>query len=119
MKVFPGQRRIAANVLKAGLRRAKFDKKKLAEIKEAITREDIRKLIKEGAIYKIQKHGITKYRARKIKIQKSKGRRKGKGSRKGSKNSRLKRKRAWILSVRVQRKFLKELKEKKIIPSET
>ncbi len=118
MKVFTAQRRLAADILKAGSTRVKFDPAKMSDIKEAITREDVKKLIKNGAIYKIQKQGISQYRARKIKIQKSKGRQKGAGSRKGSPFSRLGRKRAWILRVRVQRRFLKDLKQKKLVSSQ-
>ena len=51
----------------------------------------------------------------KLKLQKRKGNKTGPGSRKGKKTSRLPRKTAWILKIRVQRKFLSELKEKKLV----
>ena len=47
--------------------------------------------------------------------QKKKGRQSGRGSRKGKKNSKLGKKARWISRIRVQRSFLKELKDKPII----
>jgi large subunit ribosomal protein L19e len=109
------QRRIAAQILKAGKNRIVFDTEKLSEIKEAITRADIRSLISEKIIKAKPLRGPSRFRARKIKIQKSKGRRKGPGSRKGAKNSRITSKRRWILKVRIQRRFIKLLRDKKVI----
>ncbi|MBI2672481.1 50S ribosomal protein L19e [Candidatus Woesearchaeota archaeon] len=113
------QKRIAAKVLKCGLDRVKFDVARLNEIKEAITKSDIRRLIGMGAISLKQKHGISSYRANKIRLQKRKGKRKGPGSRKGTRHARLTRKRRWIQKVRVQRGFLRLLKEKKLITTQT
>lgn len=109
------QKRIAATLLKVGIRRVLFDKEKLKEIKEAITKEDIRNLIKEKVITKKPEIGISSFRSKKNKLQKSKGRRKGKGSREGRRKARLPRKKAWMLKIRTQRKLLKLLKEKKLI----
>lgn len=113
------QKRIAANLLKVGVNRVKFDETKLKEIKEALTKEDIRGLIKEKTITAKPKKGISSFRSKKLKTQKRKGRRKGKGSRKGRRTARLSRKRAWISKVRTQRKFIKSLKEKKLIIPKT
>ena len=44
------QKRIAAEILKCGENRVYFDPYLMDEIKMAITREDIRNLIKEGII---------------------------------------------------------------------
>ncbi|MDH3382375.1 MAG: hypothetical protein OEL54_06685, partial [Flavobacteriaceae bacterium] len=76
-------------------------------------------LISEGVIKKKPFQNTSRVRARKIKIQKSKGRRKGRGKRKGKKTARLPKKNAWIERMRTQRGFLKELKEKGIITSLT
>ena len=43
--------------------------------------------------------------------QKSKGKRKGPGSRKGGPHSRLTKKERWTIKVRAQRKLLKELRD--------
>ena len=113
------QKRIAADILKAGQNRVWFDNARLNEIKEAITKADIRKLINDGAIKAKQKKGISSFRTNKLRLQKRKGRRKGPGSRKGTKTARTPRKRAWITKVRGQRSFIKLLKIKKLVAPET
>ena len=85
------------------------------EIKESITKADIRGLIKDKAITIKQKKGVSRARANKIKTQKSKGRRKGAGRLKGKKTSRTPKKETWMNKIRIQRALLKELKEKKKI----
>ena len=106
------QRRLAADLLNAGESRIVFRPDKLKEISEAITREDIRSLIKKKYITVKAKKGVSRARAKKLHEQRKKGRRKGPGSRKGSKNSRYPKKRRWINKIRPQRRFLKLLKEK-------
>ena len=55
---------------------------------------------------------------RKTRIQKSKGKRKGFGSRKGKKTARgLAPKRVWINKIRLQRDYIKSLRNSKIITS--
>lgn len=109
------QRRIAAALLKCGVHRVWFDKNRLLEIKESITKADIRKLINDLAIQKRPENAISGFRRRKRLIQLRKGRQAGPGSRKGKKTARLTPKKAWMLKVRIQRKFLRELRDKKII----
>ena len=109
------QRRLAAQVLGVGINRVWFDKFKLPEIKEAITKVDIKNLISKGLIKARLIKGISKFRVRKIKLQKRKGRRKGVGSKKGTKGARVPKKRFWITKVRLQRSFIKKLKLKKRI----
>jgi len=109
------QKRMAASILKAGKNRIIFDNSKLNEIKEAITKRDIRNLINSGVIKLDQKHGFSSFRINKLRAQKRKGKRKGLGSRKGKKTARLGRKKKWMIKVRVQRKFLKYLKQNKLI----
>lgn len=111
------QRRIAANLLKVGTNKVKFDEDKLNDIKEALTKEDIRGLIKEKAITAKPEKGISSFRFRKLRAQKKKGRRREEGSREGRRKARLPRKRAWILKVRTQRKFAKSLRKKELITS--
>lgn len=113
------QKRLAGGVMKCSPHRVRFDTQRLSDIKEAITKTDIKSLIGEGAIIKKPVKGISKVRSRKIKIQKQKGRQKGRGSKKGSRKSRLSQKNAWIKRVRIQREFLAVLKDKKHISSKT
>ncbi|MBI4153969.1 50S ribosomal protein L19e [Candidatus Woesearchaeota archaeon] len=116
---FDLQRRLAASVLKSGLLKVRFDPERLADVQEAITRADIKRLIHDGIITARPDTGISKFRARKIKAQKSKGRRKGDGSRKGSSGARLGRKEDWMQRVRAQREFIRELKSKGLIEKKT
>jgi len=109
------QKRLAADVMNCSEKRIALDKSRLEDIKEAITKIDIRSLINEGAIKKKPIKGNSRVRARKISIQKRKGKRKGPGSRKGKKTARLSKKKAWINKIRKQRKFLKRLRDKELI----
>lgn len=111
------QRRLAADILKCGRNRIKFDPEKTEEIKEAITKSDIRALIGNGAITKRRTLNTSRFWARKIKGQKRFGRQKGPGSRKGRKTARLNPKRRWINNIRLQRKFIKLMRDKNTITS--
>lgn len=111
------QKRLAGKVLKCSPNRIRLDTSRLSDIKEAITKSDIKSLIGEGAIIKKPVKGISRVRARKIKLQKKKGRKKGIGSKKGPRKARLPKKAAWIKRVRAQRNFLNVLKEKNLISS--
>ena len=109
------QRRIAADVLKCGPRRVWFDEDSLEEIKDSITKQDIRALIIEGVIREKPIKGVSRGKSRINKQQKAKGLRKGHGSRKGKKTARLNKKEKWMNKIRIQRRFLKELRDKVII----
>ena len=111
------QKKLAADILKCSKKKVSLDTSRLEDIKESITKADIRSLISEGAIKKKASNAISRVRARKIALQKRKGRRKGPGRRKGKKTARLSKKRSWINRIRTQREFLKQLKEKSIITS--
>lgn len=105
------QKRLAADVLKCSPKKIRIDFSRAEDIKEAITKKDIRGLVKEKAIVKKKVQESSRSRARKIKKQKSKGKRKGPGSKKGSPHSRLTKKARWAIKVRAQRKLLKELRD--------
>jgi large subunit ribosomal protein L19e len=109
------QKRLAAQISKCSESNIWLDSNRLDEIKEAITKADIKSLIKDKAIRSKKPKHTSKFRIRKIKIQKSKGRRSGSGSIKGSKGARLGKKEVWVNHIRVQRSFLKKLKDKKVI----
>lgn len=113
------QKRLAGQILKTSKKRIRIDPARLADVKEVITGADIRKLIKEGAIIAKPVKSISRGRARKIKEQKRRGRRKGYGSRKGKASARLRDKTDWMNKIRIQRDFLKELKNKGIIIKRT
>ncbi|MAE42842.1 50S ribosomal protein L19e [Candidatus Woesearchaeota archaeon] len=109
------QKRLAAQILKSSESNIWLDSNRLDEIKEAITKADVKSLIKDKAIKAKKIRNTSKYRIRKNQIQKNKGRRRGPGSRKGSLNSRISKKRRWINHIRVQREFLQNLRDKEVI----
>lgn len=113
------QKRLAASIAGCSEKRIKFDNDRLDEIKEAITKVDVRSLIKDKAIVVGKKKKASRFRARKKKRQKIKGRQKGYGRRKGKKTARLSNKENWINKSRLQRKFLRFLRDKKIISKPT
>lgn len=109
--------KVASRILKVGANKVWVDPENLKRFDEAITAEDIRKLIDEGVIRKKEKRGQSRARAKKLAEQKKRGRRKGRGSRKGKKTARGNGKRSWILKIRALRKELKSWKDsKKISP---
>lgn len=106
------QRRLAARILKVGEGRVWIDPTRASDVASAISREDIRRLIKQGVIKAKPKRGISRARARERTLKRKKGRRRGVGSRKGAAKARLPKKEAWIRTVRPLRALLEELKEK-------
>lgn len=113
------QKRLAGQILKCSPKRIVFDQSRITDIKESITKSDIRGLIKDKAIIRLQKDGISRVRARKIRRQKQRGKRRGSGSRKGTRNARNNSKRVWINQIRLLRDILKQLKDKKLIETST
>ncbi len=109
------QKKLAARLLKVGKRRIVFDSAKLTEIKEAITKKDLRALIAGKSVKLKPLKSHSRSRTRKVIIQRRKGRRKSKGSKKGSKYAKITRKRQWMDRIRTQRKFIKSLKSKNLI----
>lgn len=105
------QRKLGAQVLKCAPEKVLFDTERLSEIKEAITKADIKSLVGTGALSIRHSPGSSRVRARKILKQKVKGLRKGHGSRKGRATARLGKKTTWINKIRKQRALLKRLRE--------
>lgn len=111
------QKQIAAKIMKCGTSRVRIRAGK--EVEEALTREDVRNLIRKGHVWKVQKKGTSKFNVKKIVKQKKRGRMKGHGSRKGTAGARKKRKQIWMDTVRPLRRLLKELKESGSITNQT
>lgn len=113
------QKRMVADMLGIGLERVKLDASRASDIKEAITKADLRALIKDNAIKILPKRGTSRVRVRKILKQKRRGRRSGRGSKKGKQRAIVSKKRAWINKIRIQRNFIKEIRDKKLISTKT
>ena len=111
------QKRMAAQILskkegrEVGIHRVWIHPDYLEEVTSAVQKDDVRQLIEEGIIKAKPIVGISRARARKAAMQKSKGRRKGQGSRKGTFNARAPKKERWMRIIRSQRKMLKEFRE--------
>ena len=108
------KKRLAAQLLKVGINRVRIDPERVQDVEDAVTKEDIRRLIKEGAIWAAPVKGTSTARK---KMRKRKGR--GPGSKKGTKGARMGKKERWIRQVRALRRYLKKLKEKRAITNET
>lgn len=113
------QRRLAAEVLDIGVHRVWLDPEASKDLKAALTREDIRKLIEEGKISERDIKGISRGRARKLDEARAYGHRKGHGSRSGAKGARRPKKEMWMKKIRALRKRLRELKDNKKIDAST
>ena len=111
MSDLANQKRIAAAVLKCGVNRVWFDPERLNDIENAISREDLRGLVTEGAIKARQKKGVSRGRARAKIAKRSYGHCKGPGRRKGAAGARNSSKRAWIQKIRAIRKALISLRD--------
>ena len=108
---------IMARIMKCGVTRVWINPERIKDAEEAITGQDIRRLINDGVIKKLPKRGLSSFRKNKIRLQKKKGRRKGQGTRKG--HSTIRKKKNWVKRIRVLRRVLKELKQKERINNKT
>ncbi|MGQ9514535.1 MAG: 50S ribosomal protein L19e [Thermoproteota archaeon] len=110
-------KRMAATILKIGESRVWIDPTRVEDVQSAITREDVKRLIRDGTIKSKSKEVPSRGRTR-IRLEEKKlGRHRGHGSRKGPKKARSSTKRQWITRVRAQRAFLDELRERRMIES--
>ena len=100
------KKRMAADVLKVGKKRVKFDPESTEDIFDAITRESIRGLASSGSISVKPKKGISRGRARKRRVSLKK-RGVGAGSKEGAKGARRGKKTIWINKVRSLRGRIK------------
>jgi len=97
-------RRLAADILKVGKSRIWIDPERLEEVENAITRADVRRLIKSGVVKKRPASTPSRGRTR------ARSRRRGPGSRKGARLPVT-----WVERVRAQRRLLRELRDRKVI----
>jgi large subunit ribosomal protein L19e len=99
------KKKLAAKALNVGTGRIKFDESRLDEIKEAITKQDIRDLHAEGAIKLREIHG------RKTKEKKKQTRRKA-----GKRRMKVKGgKQEYVILTRKLRRYINELREQEKI----
>ncbi|HIG97345.1 MAG TPA: 50S ribosomal protein L19e [Candidatus Aenigmarchaeota archaeon] len=119
MRKIKSQLEMAAKIMKCGKSRVWMDPTRLADIEEAITSEDVRRLIRDGVIAAKPKKGLSTFRKKKIAAQKKKGRRRNRGSTKGKIGTRFNKRHTWMKTIRAVRKLIKDLKETKSIDNKT
>jgi len=113
------KKRLAADILNIGVNRVYIDPERAEDVEMAITRSEIRRLIHEGAIRAAPEGGQSRGRARTLAAKKKSGRRRGPGSRKGSKHSVVSRKTRWINRIRALRRKLRTLRDRRTIAVST
>ena len=105
-------RRLAADILGVGVNRVWINPSRVADVSAAITRDDIKRLIRQGAIKAKGKMAISRGRFRERAAKRRRGLRRGTGSRKGTAEARHPKKERWIRTVRPLRARLRELRGK-------
>ncbi len=102
-------KRLASRILKCGETRVRvLDAKKASD---ALTADDVRSLINQGAIGCIAKIGVGRGKSKFKQSRKLAGRRRGTGSTKGKKFALEDRKERWMKKIRAQRKMLSHSKK--------
>jgi large subunit ribosomal protein L19e len=105
------QKRLAADVLDVGQNKVWLDPDRQGDIAEAITREDVRELVDEGAIRADEPGGNSRGRARERQEKRAYGHQTGPGSRRGKAGARQDPKGDWQSRIRAQRERLKKLRD--------
>uniref|UniRef100_A0A383VDY6 Ribosomal protein L19 n=1 Tax=Tetradesmus obliquus TaxID=3088 RepID=A0A383VDY6_TETOB len=109
------QKRLAASVLGCGLRKVWLDPNEVNEISMANSRQNIRKLVKDGFVIRKPTTIHSRARARRQAEAKAKGRHTGYGKRRGTREARLPTKLLWIRRLRVLRRLLRKYRDSKKI----
>eukprot|EP00897_Mesotaenium_endlicherianum_P008478 jgi/Mesen1/7659/ME000400S06860 len=107
------QKRLAASVLKCGERKVWLDPNEVNEISMANSRQNIRKLVKDGFVIRKPTKIHSRDRARRALEAKRKGRHTGPGKRRGTREARLPTKVLWLRRLRVLRRLLRKYRDAK------
>merc|ERR1712224_1120255 len=109
------QKRLAASVMKCGRNKVWLDPNEISEIGNANSRQNVRKLIKDGFAIKKPAAVHSRSRVREAAEARRKGRHTGHGKRKGTKDARCPQKSLWMKRMRVLRRLLRRYRETKKI----
>jgi len=105
------QKRLAASVLKCGQRKVWLDPNEVNEIHNANSRQNFRKLIKDGYVIRLPNAIHSRARINIRKEAKSKGRHSGFGKRRGTREARFPVKVMWVRRQRVLRRLLTKYRD--------
>ncbi|OZJ04397.1 hypothetical protein BZG36_02416 [Bifiguratus adelaidae] len=105
------QKRLAASVLGCGKRKIWLDPNEASEISNANSRQNIRKLVKDGLIIRKPQISQSRFRVRERAAAKRVGRHTGFGKRKGTADARMPQQVLWMRRMRVLRRLLKKYRE--------
>jgi large subunit ribosomal protein L19e len=96
------KRELVSRILGVGANRIRFEPDRLEDVADSITRDNIRSLVKAGAIWTVQPQGTSRGRAtEKRSVWKVHG--KGPGSKKGKKTARVGKKAVYVVRIRSMR----------------
>eukprot|EP00293_Proteomonas_sulcata_P020266 CAMPEP_0184289002 /NCGR_PEP_ID=MMETSP1049-20130417/1500_1 /TAXON_ID=77928 /ORGANISM="Proteomonas sulcata, Strain CCMP704" /LENGTH=216 /DNA_ID=CAMNT_0026595641 /DNA_START=321 /DNA_END=971 /DNA_ORIENTATION=- len=109
------QKRLAASVLKCGKGKIWLDPNEVNEISMANSRQNIRKLVKDGYVIRKPVNIHSRARVHRKMEAKRKGRHMGFGKRRGTRDARLPSKVIWQRRQRVLRRLLSKYRESKKI----
>ena len=107
------KRELVARILGVGVNRVRFEPDKLEDVADSITRENLRALIKNGAIWTARRQGTSRYRA---KLKHTTRKKRGMGI---GKTARVGKKKLYITKIRGMRHHLKVLKDRNDIDRKT
>lgn len=105
------QKRLAAAVLKCGMRKIWLDPNESVEIGNANSRQNIRKLFKDGLIIRKPQAATSRFRVREMVQAKRLGRHSGVGKRHGTADARMPTAVLWMRRMRVLRRLLRKYRE--------
>jgi len=111
MVTLSSQKRLAAAVLGCGKRKIWLDPNEVSEISNANSRQNVRKLIKDGLIIRKPQVSHSRFRVREKLAAKRKGRHTGTGKRQGTADARMPTQVLWMRRMRVLRRLLRKYRE--------